>query len=395
MLKRFIHNTEANVSVIFAGSILALLLGAGLSTDSLASYNAKRDLQAALDSAVLAAAINAEEMDYTRAGTQAFHDNLLNDRLNNISLNFTEDSDILNGTASANLPLFFGSILPQKMVSIRVNSSANISVPEAFPCIIALNPNAQPGVLINGGAEINAPGCEIHSHSVRNPALTLNGGADLNVEGLCMAGSSILNNSNGSFGGRIETNCDVADDPFPAGFPLPNTNCTHTSRVYNSPVVNLSPGVYCGSFNFNSGVNRINLAPGTYVLNNSTWSIDGSFIQGDEVAFYLNDNGSGFNWNSSIQGQLTAPTTGDYAGILFTERAGLSPRNFIFYDENGFDFEGTIYLPSKDVTVNGGSTIRSRDLQLIVGSLILNNSSLNIENEIDENTEFSVVYLSE
>jgi len=151
MLKRLIQNNEANVSIIFSGSILALLLVTGLSTDSLASYNVKRDLQAALDSAVLAAAINAEEMDYTRAGTQAFHDNLLNDRLNNISLNFTEDSDILNGTASANLPLFFGNILPREMVSIRVNSSANISVPEAFPCIIALNPNVQPGVLINGG----------------------------------------------------------------------------------------------------------------------------------------------------------------------------------------------------------------------------------------------------
>ncbi len=390
-----INNIDANVSVIFAGGILALLLCVGLSTDSLMSYNAKRELQTALDSAVLAAAINADEDEHNSVGNAAFHSNISNKRLSNIALGFSESNDVVHGIAVANLPLFFAGILPSDMVTIRVSSRANVSLPEAFPCIISLNPNAQPGVVINGGAEIDAPGCEIHSHSVRNPALTINGGTDINVERLCMAGSSIVDNSNGSFRGRIETNCNVAEDPYSAGLPVPNTSCTHSGRVYNVPVVNLNPGVYCGSFNFNSGVNRINLAPGTYVLNNSIWSIDGSFLQGDEITFYLNDDNSRFNWNSSIQGQLKAPTSGDYADILFTERPGLSRRNFIFHDENGFDFEGTIYLPSKDVTVNGGSTIRSRNLQLIVGSLILNDSALNIENPIDENTEFSLVYLSE
>jgi len=394
-MKKIIKDTQANVSVTFAGGILALLLSVALSTDSLMSYNAKRELQVALDSAVLAAAINGNEAEHENVGTQAFHTNISNNRLQNFSLNFNEHDDVLHGTASASLPLFFGGILPKKAVSIRVVSSASVTPPDAFPCIISLNPDAQPGVLINGGAMIDAPGCEIHSHSTRNPALTLNGGADINVQRLCMAGSSILDNSNGAFLGNVETNCTVTPDPYAAGLPIPNTSCTYNSRVYDVPVVNLNPGVYCGHLNFNSGVNRVNLAPGTYVFNNSTWNINGSFLQGDDVTFYLNDSNSTINWNSSVRGQLKALTTGDYAGILFTERPGLSRRQFIFFDEHGFDFEGTIHLPSKDVTVNGGSTIRSRDLQLIVGSLILNNSSLNIINPVDDTSDLTLVYLSE
>jgi len=392
--KTIIRDNNANASIIFAGSILALLLGVGLSTDTLASYNARNNMQDALDSAVLAAAINAEPDEYTQVGTDAFNNNLRDDRLADINLNFDENNDMLNGQASATLPLFFADILPANMVTINVSSRVNISTPRQTPCIVALSSTASPGILINGGADINAEGCALHAHSQANPAVTLNSITRINIDNFCIAGSNIFDNTNGVLGDKLERNCNVAPDPFAGTIPIPNTDCTVNSRVYDAPVVNLNPGVYCGGFNFQPSTNRVNLAPGLYVIKDGSWNMNGGRVEGSSVTFYYDDSESVVQFNADIQANLSAPLTGDYANMFITERPGLEPGDFVIFDENGFDFEGAVYLPSKDVTINGGSTIRARNLQFVVSSLILNSAVLNIETPEGQNTRSATIYIS-
>jgi len=44
-------------------------------------------------------------------------------------------------------------------------------------------------------------------------------------------------------------------------------------------------------------------------------------------------------------------------------------------DSRGFDAQGTIYLPSKRLVMNGGSNIESRKMKLIADSFVFNGGS--------------------
>jgi len=50
---------------------------------------------------------------------------------------FERQDDSMIGTASGELTLFFGGVLPKDVLNIRAKSIAKVSVPGSEPCIIA------------------------------------------------------------------------------------------------------------------------------------------------------------------------------------------------------------------------------------------------------------------
>jgi hypothetical protein len=160
--------------------------------------------------------------------------------------------------------------------------------------------------------------------------------------------------------------------------PKPSSSTCTVSNVNYSGTNSLSPGVYCGNFNFN-GSGTLNLKPGTYVFKNTKWNINSGWkVNGTGVTFYFADANSYIQINSGVEINVTAPTSGDYADLLFFEPDGLSKSQFSINGSAGHKFEGLIYLPSRNVTFNSMSSVASEAITIVVNQMILNSANWNI-----------------
>jgi len=101
---------------------------------------------------------------------------------------------------------------------------------------------------------------------------------------VCVAGGSTVNG--GSTINNLTNNCTTASNTY--NIPTPTVgSCVVNGAVY-SGTVNLSPGTYCGNFNWN-GPGTLNLAPGLYIFNGGVnWTISENWtINGTGVTFYF------------------------------------------------------------------------------------------------------------
>ena len=151
----------------------------------------------------------------------------------------------------------------------------------------------------------------------------------------------------------------------------PSTTCsgsTANGGNYNGGSVTLSPGVYCGWFNFNNAPS-VTLQPGVYVIKSGGWNVDGGAWVGSGVTFYFADS-SDIQFNSGMNLTLSAPSTGTYSGILIYEADGLSNSNFVFDDSVGENLSGLIYLPSRNLTFNSTSNETTPNVTVVANTAI-------------------------
>ena len=62
-----------------------------------------------------------------------------------------------------------------------------------------------------------------------------------------------------------------------------------------------------------------------------------------------------------------------------TEKEGISRSQFILNDSRGFNFQGSIYLPSREIVFNSGSNNTIRRASIVADSFIMNGARLRIE----------------
>jgi hypothetical protein len=121
----------------------------------------------------------------------------------------------------------------------------------------------------------------------------------------------------------------------------------------------LEPGTYCGGINIIGG--EVTLKPGTYVLNNGGLNVmSGGKLMGENVGFYLTGalGLSTVQFAPSSTISLTAPRTGDMAGMLFFEdRRVLLKFPHIIASNNARNLVGTIYLPGNTLQINSKDPI--------------------------------------
>jgi len=379
MLKSFLRNESGNMAVMSSVVILTLLTGVGAAIDISNVISHKTTLQDANDTATLAAiSFGAKNQNISDTNSlDVFNLNQSQSRLQNTQYNLSFDNDRIIGTATADYPLFFANILPQATIPIRVRTVVARTSTQGTLCIKALSTNAQNAFRLNGGARVLAPACEVEVDTLTTPSANINSGITLDVQKVCVAGSRILNNSGSS--NSIETNCQVNPDPYLNRFPIPDDRCDYQPTTHQDRVVNLQPGVYCGGTNFGPSVENVRFAPGLYVIKDGGWTIDAGRWEGDGVTFYFMDQRSGIQFNSGISARMTPPTSGLYKDVFITEAPNTLPSNFVINDSLGFDFEGIIYLPNRQLIMNGGSTIRSRRMSLIADRIIINGAVLDID----------------
>ena len=218
-------------------------------------------------------------------------------------------SDALTGTANYNVAKFFGAFTGGTTVNVGVTSQAGAAGGSPV-CILLLSTTVSPTLLGNGGMNISAPNCELDSKSTGNPADTFSASSNITMKKLCLAGTNLL--INGGTHPNLTTGCSTASNPYVGKLPAQTPGSCYLGQTYggnfSGGTVNLSPGTYCGGYNFN-GAPTVNLAAGVYIIKGGSWNVNGGKWTGNGVTFYFADT-SNIQFNSGMDMTLTAPTTG-------------------------------------------------------------------------------------
>ncbi|MDJ0613256.1 MAG: pilus assembly protein [Rhizobiaceae bacterium] len=390
---KFLHQDNGNVAVTSALLALPILLSVGIAVDYSQMSRMNSTLQNHIDAAVLAGVADSPDGDPEETATQFFaaaNDQLFTNEIT-FSPSFDENAGILSATAVTNFNPTFMKIAGYNNIEIEVVASAINSVSPSASCIYLMHPDAEHAFTMNSGAMINAPDCGVQVHSENSRAAAFNANINPNFDEICVAGFNVTNN----YGpiSPLKTSCEPLDNPYQNQIPAPtSTNCDFSNLTFGSGPVNLSPGVYCGSVNFNSGVTNITLAPGHYVIRDGSWNVNGSKMIGEGVTFYYADS-SLIQFNSNVDVELSPPTSGPYKDILFHEKEGLPESYLSLNDSINFELSGVLYLPSRRVQYNSGSQHVARNLTMVFSTLTLNDTNWDLspgDNNTASNTNETV-----
>jgi len=303
----------------------------------------------------------------------------------------------VNATASINT-----TIMKIFTPTLSVSASASAVNPATKVCILITDPTSSQSFLVNGGATITAPNCEIDVLSASSSAAMINSSLT-NIAGLCVKGSTTLNG--GSTVTNLTNSCTTATDPYAGTIASPtiSTTCTFTNKSY-SGTTTLSPGTYCGSITF-GGPGTITFSAGNYVFYNATvnfnspggtlsfaattlvslkgtsWNVNSGWtLSGSSVtSYYYADASSYMQINSGVATNLSAPSSGTYANILMFEPAGLATSSFaVDGSSSGHLLQGLVYLPSRNITFNGTSNVTSDGMTLVAHQVIFDTMTWSI-----------------
>lgn len=282
--------------------------------------------------------------------------------------------------------------------NVQINSRAVAQATWGFPlCLLSLAEDDQ-GLTLTGSGELKAPNCAIWSNSRDFDGIYIDGSAKATSRSMCSAGGA----SGGSVAlasPRPSTKCAPIPDPVASWEPPEIGSCDtiggFTFSQANGASADLSPGVFCGGLW--AARDKVHLKPGTYYIKDGPLVLNGADeLIGDGVTFIM----SGRNASVSISGsgilRLTAPTSGEFAGIALAEdrttrkesliaalaAARSSTRTTTTSTEpeelvskvtgNGqIHIEGLIYLPNQtiEITGNGWGEKSSPYLQVIANRI--------------------------
>ncbi len=377
---------SGSIAMVMVIALAVLVVAVGAAVDLAQVLRAREILQGALDQATIRAALTTGS-GYIDAGQEALAANLSDTGITeeNLSSSFVRNSDTsVSGSATVTVPLSFMGIVGKSDTSVGVTAKATpetstTTAAAGTVCILLTSKNSQ-ALLVNSGAVVNAPNCEIHVQSSASGAAVFNSGTTINSKKICIKSASIIDN--GGTHPNLEKSCSPASDPYAATLPAVTVGaCTYNSRNIDAATYTFQPGVHCGGVNFNSSKTVATFNPGLYIIKGGDWNVQGT-LKGTDVTFYFADT-SKFQFNSGAGAYLKAPTTGTYANILmFETTANASVSQWPWNDSPGHELSGLIHLPSRQLTMNSGATASLDEVTIVADSLILNQATWNLSPNI-------------
>lgn len=355
MRRPFVRRESGQTLILCALLMTALLGFLGLGIDIGVLHYERQILQTAADAAALAGATEIPYGDVT-AGAQnaAAQNNVVNGTGGDtVTVNNPPQSGPHSGNdsyveviAAQSAPTFFVKLFGFATVNLSARAVAYLGSSTA--CVYALDPSASGAILLNGSFNIQAQ-CGVMVDSDSSQALLANGSGSLTAQSIGVTGD-VLENGPVTLSPAPITGTVPGNDPLSYLTP-PSTAgpCASPTVLNGSGTFTINPGVYCSTLIIN-GNPTVTFNPGTYVLDhgiimNGTPDLSGSGVTLYDVAGSMTLNG-----NSSTN--LSAPTTGTYAGILVFQARDNSSQ-LTMNGNNSAVFNGAIYAPDAKIVDNG------------------------------------------
>jgi hypothetical protein len=225
-------------------------------------------------------------------------------------------------------------------------------------------------VIFIGNPTATFSGCVVMSNSLADDSITIAGSADVTAPCIVSAGgTSVTADLTLTSCSAPQEEMPQALDPF-ASLAEPPTSGACQSVPNGNPhdPKTINPGRYCGGLDLSG---QVTMTSGVYVVDGGEFRINANaVVTGVGVTIFLT-NGATVHFNGSAEINLTAPTTGTYAGVLmFGDRDNGNGDN-IFNGTANSSLTGALYFPTQMVTYNGNFSGVNGCLRLVARSIDL------------------------
>jgi Flp pilus assembly protein TadG len=365
-----LRDERGNVSVV-AALALPLLVGAGgFMVDSGYWYHQRAQLQASADAAASAAATELRRgstaSQVTAAAREAAARNGFDLVSGSMVVNTPPGSGPHQGETAVEvllnepMPRFFSRMLTDQPVTGRARAVALYQT-AANACVLALDPSASGAIQVSGSGQLGLSGCDVMANSVASDAVSLKGSGQLSAPCVVSVGGvETTSNLTLTSCAAPVTHAPPVGDPFAkVAEPATPVSCNASNGSL------LQPGRYCGGLSLRGSVT---LQPGVYVITDGTLKVNANaVVSGSGVTIYLKGS-SNVSMNGNATVNLTAPTTGDYAGILFFgDRTATASSSFNGTAQSSL--VGALYLPKQNVSYLGDFTAPDGCTQVIADTI--------------------------
>ena len=384
LLKKLFKDRRGNTLAIAAACLPLVVGAAGLATDTIQWTLWKRQIQRAADSAAMAGVYDrsAATGATTNTPTAVCHDIALNlhtwmslqatspcaggvGSYSAISYpaNTTFVTNQVTVTLRVQQSLPFSSMFMSSAPLIQASSTAG-SVSAGGPaCVQALEPTAVTGLSNNGNTTVNAPTCILYSNSPASNAASAGGSS--NITALAIAAVGGISQSNNWHVQQYIPYSPPLPDPFAnVNVDPSDMHCTAASLDDNTNWATL------GNTNCFSSIglqpNRTINVPanfGPIYVNGGSVDLKGTFNCTGCTVVLTNQSQAAnatigsFSSNAQAHNNITAPTTGNYAGIsIYQDRRATSNSNTI-NGGSGNIIRGAVYFPKTVLQINGSGTV--------------------------------------
>lgn len=402
---RKLWNDDRGNALIIAGAALPLLVGsAGLATDTIHWTLWKRELQRAADSAAIAGVY--ERLDTNSVETVPAivdHDLSLNNhtgKIGGVAIAMEEDYPKVDFPANdgdkqnqVRVELAVRKVLPFSSLFLKeapliraVATAASVPGSDEF-CVVSLETNAKnTGILISGNAGITMD-CSFMSNSPSANSAYAKGSAEVYAKSVAAVGG--IQESTNWHVDNYDPYSPAVKDPFANVTPAPaDMKCAGKWKTLGSKTT-WENDVLTAGYDFSNAKDAtgqpancwtsLSVSPGTTldIPNNfGPVFINGgdAFIQGNMnctgcTVVLTNKNTSPtatigmFKVNASANVNITAPTTGYYAGIaIYQDRRATDKVSDVnkINGNSSSKITGALYFPNQELQYNGtGNTTGS------------------------------------
>ncbi len=419
MLSTFkkLWNDERGNALLLAAAALPLVVGsAGLATDTIQWTLWKRQLQRAADSAAIAGVYQRVLTNTQTAVEGAVTTDLGKNQHTGIALltgypqvTLLSASGVQTQRVQVALavrrPLAFSGMFLSQAPAIQANATA-ASVPGHDQyCIISLETNpSKVGITGTGNSAVEMDCGGITNDPSSNSAAA-NGSSSMTMSVIASVGG--IQQSNNWHVGKYDPYITAMPDPYAAvspdtaGMKCAQTTATQGNKttvsmtalnentdLTNAKDANGNKANCFTSLSVGSG-KTLNLPAGTYYISGGDVNIQGA-ITGTDVTIVLTNVDPAsttigtFKMNAGATANLTAPTTGTYAGIAVyqdrraTDANGSGSPNKINGNSSS-TIIGALYFPKQELEYNGTGTLTAVCTRFVTRRIIFsgNNSTSN------------------
>ena len=405
MLSAFkkLWNDKRGNALLIAGAALPLVVGsAGLATDTIQWTLWKRQLQRAADSAAIAGVYQRVLTDSQDAVSTAVRTDLGKNQHTGIALlsgypqvnllaNSGTQTKLVQVGLAVRRPLAFSGMFLSQAPAIRATATA-ASVPGHDQyCVISLETSASKTGITGTGNSAVEMDCGGISNSPSTNSAAANGSASMTMSVIASVGG--IQQSNNWHVGKYDPYITAMPDPFASVTPDPAAmNCkpgNATQSALNENT-NMATNTYNCFSSLSVGSNRtLTLPAGVYYINGGDVNIQGA-ISGTGVTIVLTNKDptsttiGTLKMNASATANLTAPTTGTYAGIaVYQDRRAVdangsgSPNKI--NGNSSSTITGALYFPKQELEYNGTGTLTAVCTRFVTRRVVFsgNNSTSN------------------
>ena len=380
------HGNQGSVATVLALLLLTLLGFVALGTDVTYAIVKQRQMQAVATAAALSGAtalMMGAPADFTiEAKAVAASVGFVNGTGGtNVAVNhppssgnYTANSTAVEVVISQPLSLPLAGLFGPRSWTVRGRAVAQQGNTGSY-CFAALDPAAASAFYLGNNASVTSTTCGVLVNSSSPTALMLDQNTTINGPVQVVGGWSLAGHAR--IVGPANEGSSPAVDPY-AGLTLGTVPaCTGQSgTASNKGKVSLTPAHFCSGWNFGNNV-QISLAPGTYFIDSQFSVGNNATITGSGVTLVVNGNYAASIGNNAAL-TLTAPTTGDFAGIAIMGLSTDTTKVQSFANNERLNVTGTIYFPHQTVEFdNNGMTGGGGCTHIIANKLrVMNNAEL-------------------